>query len=252
MSHLPPNHRTVMDRFIAACRADGRIIAAFLGGSYASGTADAWSDLDLYLITTDEAYEAFIGDKETFIRQLGEPLYLEDWGTPQFYFFILADGTEGELGIGQASRFQQIHGGAYQMLVDKQGILAGVDFPEHTADSVEQRNTLRQLINNFWHEIAHLNKALVREQLWFAYGSLEIMRHICVNLARLQHNFADPDIGDEPFFKIEQAMPVAQVETLLSTFCPLEQHAIRQAGQTLLHFYREAKRWQPAAKPMNM
>ena len=48
-----------MNRFVAACQADERVVAAFLGGSYARGTADAYSDLDLCLITTDEAYEDF-------------------------------------------------------------------------------------------------------------------------------------------------------------------------------------------------
>jgi len=237
---LPSQHKIIVERFVAACQTDARIVGAFLGGSYASGTADAHSDLDLYLITTDEAYAAFIAEKAVFIQQMGAPLFLEDWGTPHCYFFIFADGTEGELWIGQASRFQQIHSGAYTVLVDKQGILAGVDFPSHTADPIEQVETLRQLIMNFWHELGHFNKALARGQLWFAYGSLEIMRHICVNLARLRHNFADANAGDEPYFKLEQAMPVAQIAALQATFCPLEAAAIHQAGLVLCQFYRDA------------
>ena len=236
---LPSNHKIIVDRFVAACQADARVVGALLGGSYATDTADAHSDLDLYVITTDEAYEEFIVEKEAFIQQLGEPLFLEDWGKRHFYFFILADGTEGEVGIGQASRFQQIHGGTYVVLVDKQDILAGVDFPSHAADPLDQSETLRQLIMNFWHEVGHFNKALARGQLWFAYGSLETMRHICVNLARLRHNFADANVGAEPYFKLEQAMPVAQVAPLQATFCPLEAAAIRRAGFVLLQFYRE-------------
>ena len=239
MSSLPLNYQTVTDRFIAACNADDRIAAAFLGGSYASGKADAHSDLDLYIITTDEAYEAFVGDKEMFVHQLGEPLFLENWGAAHGYLFILADGVEGELWIGKASRFQHIHGGAYQVLVDKQGILDNAAFPLHKADPTEQLAKLRQLIMDFWHELGHFNKALARGQLWFAIGSLEELRNICVNLARLRHNLADPDVGDEPYWKIELAMPVEQLAPLQATFCPLELKAIRRAGQTLLDFYRE-------------
>lgn len=236
---LLPNHKTVLDRFLAACQADARILAAFLGGSYASGKADAWSDLDLYLITADEGYNAFINDKESFIQQLGEPLYLEDWGTLHGNCFILAGGIEGELWIGQASHYKHIHGGAYKVLVDKQGILGGVEFPLHEADPTDQLDTLRQLIMDFWHEMGHFTKALARGQLWFASGSLEELRGICVNLARLRHNFADPDVGDEPYWKVEQALPVELLAPLRSTFCPLEQEAIRHAGQTVLQFYRE-------------
>jgi predicted nucleotidyltransferase len=62
-----------MERFVAACREDERVMAAFLGGSYARGTADAHSDLDLYVITTDGAFDAFCVERAAFIRNLGEP-----------------------------------------------------------------------------------------------------------------------------------------------------------------------------------
>jgi lincosamide nucleotidyltransferase len=228
----------VVDRFLAACQADDRVVAAFLGGSYASGTADAYSDLELYVITTDADYEEFLVGREAFIRTLGEPLFLEDWGNPNCYFFIFADSTEGEWWIGRQSDFKQIHGGAHTVLLDKQGILTGVDFPLHEADPTEQLETLRQLIMSFWHEVGHFNKALARQQVWFADGSLEAMRHICVNLARLQHNFRDEGVGEEPFFKVEQAMPVEQLAPLQATFCPLELEAIRQAGAVIFQFYR--------------
>lgn len=236
---LVADHQTVLDRFVATCQADGCVVAAFLGGSYAKGTADVNSDLDLYLITSDEAYAAFIAAKEDFIRQLGEPLFLEDWGTPHCCFIILAGGTEVELWIGQASRFAHIHDGPYQLLLDKQALLAHAEFPARRAARDEQRTFLRGQILSFWHEVGHFSKALAREQVWFAYGSLEVMRKICVNLARLRHDFADADVGDEPYFKIEQAMPVEQLAALQATFCPLEATAIRAAGLVILQFYRE-------------
>ncbi len=237
---LRPNHKIIVDRFVAACQADARILGAFLGGSYATGTADAHSDLDLCLITTDEAYEAFLAERKAFVHKLGEPLFLEDFGTAYCDCFILADRTEGEVSIGRASYYKHIYGGASIVLLDKVGILAGIDFPEHQADPTAQLDTLHQLMMGFWHEIGHFNKALAREQLWFAYGSLETMRQICVHLARLRHNFADAHIGEEPYFKLEQAMPVEQIAPLQVTFCPLEAAAIRQAGFVILQFYREA------------
>ena len=124
------------------------------------------------------------------------------------------------------------------MLLDKHGLLTDVTFPLHEADPTEQNENLRRLIMNFWHEVGHFNQALARNQLWFAYGSLETMRHICVNLTRLRHNFADASVGEEPYFKLEQAMPVEQLAPLQVTFCPLEATAIRQAGAVLLQFYR--------------
>ena len=42
--HLPDNHRDVVSRFLAACQADERIVAAFLGGSYAKDKTDKFSE----------------------------------------------------------------------------------------------------------------------------------------------------------------------------------------------------------------
>jgi hypothetical protein len=228
-----------VDRFVAVCQADERVVAAFLGGSYARGAADVYSDLDLYMVTTDEAYDEFCAERESFIRRLGEPAFLEDFGASHGLFYIFSDGTEGELWLGRESHFQHIHGGAYTVLLDKQGILSGVDFPKHEADPDEQAERLGQLIMVFWHDMLHLIKALGRGQLWFAYGQLEVLRQICLNLARLRHNFADPDIGDEPHFKIEDAMPVEQLAPLQATCCPLEPQAMLQAARTIFRFYRD-------------
>src|SRR6266487_3633521 len=128
---LPHHHQLVVNRFIAACQADERIVAAFLGGSYASGTADACSDLDLYLVTTDEAYDDFFNGREAFIRLLGEPVFLGDFNGYGFDMvtFIFADDTEGELVLGRESHFTHIHGGPYRVLLDKKAILAGIVFP---------------------------------------------------------------------------------------------------------------------------
>src|SRR5262245_24816098 len=134
---LSHNHRAFLDRFVAACQADERVVAAFLGGSYARGGADAHSHIDLGLITTDAAYEEFVAGREAFMRLLGEPAFLEDFGSTVNMFFIFPDGTEGELALGRESRFDHIHGGPYQVLLDKKNLLAGAVFPLHEADPAE-------------------------------------------------------------------------------------------------------------------
>ena len=103
---LPDSHQKIVDRFIASCQADGRIVAAFLGGSYARNTADQFSDLDLFFITTDEAYEDFLAERESFVRLLGEPLFLESFGAVNGYSIIYSNGTEAEIFFGRESKFK--------------------------------------------------------------------------------------------------------------------------------------------------
>lgn len=237
----PHHHREIIEKFVTACQADDRILAAFLGGSYAAGKADRYSDLDLYFIVTDEAYEPFISEREKFVHVLGEPLFLEDFGVRHGYLIIFANGAEAEFWFGRESHFTHIHEGPYEILLDKKGLLSDVVFPPYTADLDEQTEVLKKQLAWFWHELSHFLKAMGRKQLWFAYGQIEVMRKICVNLARLHYNFADAYLGDggEPYFKVEQILPVEQLAPLKSTYCVMEYAPILQAARVLCHFYQD-------------
>lgn len=232
-----PHHQATVERFVAACQADERVMAAFLGGSYARGTADAHSDLDLYVITTDRAFDAFCAERTAFVHKLDEPLFLEDFGNSDMICYILANDSEGEVGIGRVGAFTQLHSGPYRVLVDKCGILVDAIFPPHQAEPAAQSQKLQRLVYWFWHELSHFITAMQRDQLWWAHGQVEVMRLQCVNLARLRHNFADPYVSEE-YFKVELALPVEQIAVLETTFCPLEKAAMLQAALVILDFYR--------------
>ncbi|MEO6062556.1 MAG: aminoglycoside 6-adenylyltransferase [Thermoflexales bacterium] len=236
---LPDNYQDVVDRFIAVCQADKRIVAAFLGGSYAKDEADKYSDLDLYLVATDEAYGALLAQRDDLIRKLGEPLFLESFGRTHGRFVIFSNGADCEIWFGRESGYHQIHVGAYRVLLDKTGILAGEAFPMQEADPARQTEILRQQIDWFWHELSHFIKAMGRKQLWFAFGQLEVMRQMCVNLARLRHDFSDAYGGEEPYFKIEQALPVEQLSPLRATYCVMEYAPMLQAARVVCRYYQE-------------
>jgi len=236
---LRPNHLAFLNRFVEICREDDRVAAAFLGGSYAKGYADAYSDVDLCVITTDDAFEEFLNERENFLRSLGDLVFLEDFGTPNTAFYIFADDTEGELNFGSESRLDQIHSGPFKILLDKQNILSEAIFPPFEPPDSEQIQKLRGQIYGFWHELSHFITAMGRNQFWWARGQLETLRSKCVNLARLKHNFLDPDIGEEAYFKIENVMPVEQLSALRETFCPMEKGAMINAVMVIVQFYQE-------------
>src|SRR5215472_13290756 len=236
---MPQGHRIVVNRFVAACQEDERVVAAFLGGSYARGMNDAQSDLDLGLITSDEAYQDFFAGRKAFIRRLGEPVFLEDYhgDSGDVVCFIFADGTEGELMLGRQSHFTHIHVGPYRVLLDKQGNLERVVFSGHIPTQAEQIETLRKLIYWFWHDLLHhFITPMARGQLWSAYGGLEDMRRTCVNLTRLRQNFLAEAEGLE---KVEQAVPLEQLASLQETFCQLERDTMLQAALVIVRFYQE-------------
>src|ERR1700681_504466 len=234
-SQLSPPHRLAIDRFVAACQADDRVVAPVLGGSYASGQADAFSDLDLAVITTDATFDDFFSAREGFMRVLGEALFLESFDSPITLFAIFDDGTELELSIGRESQFDGILIGPYAVLVDKRGILSGAVFTGTRPTEAEQIETLRRLVYWFWHDVSHCVAAVGRGQLWWAQGQLEVLRRVCVELARLQMDFAEAPSG---YDKVNQAVPVDVLAPLESTLCALQREPMVQALRDIVRFYR--------------
>jgi hypothetical protein len=60
-----------------------------------------------------------------------------------------------------------------------------------------------------------------------------------VNLARLRNNFADADAGNEPYFKLDNAVPVEQLSPLKPTFCPMARTELLASSLALIRFYQE-------------
>jgi predicted nucleotidyltransferase len=239
INKFKPNQQGFLDLFTKACQQDDRIIAAFLAGSYARGAADEYSDLDLGLITTDEDFDDFSANLESFISRLGEPLFLEDFGLPNIVFYIFENGVEGELGIRRASQFAEIHTGPYQILLDKRDLLTGVAFHGKQPDPKAQTEKLRRLLTSFWHEWLHFISALGRGQLWWAQGQVEVLRGYCVSLARMHSDFFDEYIGEEPYFKIDEAITLEQLSALQPTFGPMERGHLHKAGKVIVQVFRE-------------
>jgi predicted nucleotidyltransferase len=230
------DHSLVVSRFVEACSADDRIVAAFLRGSRARGEADEYSDLDLCVITKDEAIENVMAERAAFVRQLGEPVFMEDFGLDRIAFFILADGTECELVFGREGALEELHVGTFVTLVDKRGILDGAEFPLPQPDTDERREQLRQVLNWFWHDLSHFMAALGRGELWWASGQLKALRRYCVNLIRIEHGV---EAQEEAYEKLEKAVPGSELAALQPTFCPMERGAMLKATLDIVSFFRE-------------
>jgi predicted nucleotidyltransferase len=235
---LRPNHQRIMDRFMTACQTDDRVAAALHVGSYVKDLADEHSDLDLYVITTDNGYKDFIASRSTFVERLGEPLFMENFDQPDFVFLIFADGSEVEISFGRATQLNEILNDPFKVLLDKKNITPGLVLRERETNYEEQKEKLRRLIYWFWHELSHFSTALARGQFWWAQGQLGALRLCCINLIRLQNNFSDQEIGEEGYFKIEKVIPVEQLSALEMTYCPMEKRAMLESAFEIVRFFR--------------
>jgi predicted nucleotidyltransferase len=235
-SQSPREHDDVITRVVEVCSADDRIVALFLGGSRARGQADEYSDIDLCFIVADDAYPHVIAEREALVRRLGEPLFFEDFGHEHMAFAILADGTDLELHFFRVGDLRAIRSGPHRVLLDGEGILAGVEFPLPEVDPAAQVGSLRQILFWFWHDVAHFTAAIGRDQLWWAAGQLEQLRHYCVNLVRIDQGGAPEG---EPYWKLDAEISTEPLGSLRSTFSPMERDEMLRAGLSVVAFFRE-------------
>jgi D-3-phosphoglycerate dehydrogenase len=67
----------------AALQGDERVVAAWLGGSLAAGTADAYSDVDLRVAVADDAFDAFVADWPDVAERLAPTVMRRRIGPPE-------------------------------------------------------------------------------------------------------------------------------------------------------------------------
>jgi hypothetical protein len=195
--------RAGIARFADACSADPLVVAAFLGGSFASGTADAFSDLDVYVVTEEPDYGEFFARRERFMRTWGDPAFLDttvNFGGFGFdmLHFVFRDGVCGELAMGHRNNLLALHGGPHEVLVDKADVLDGVTFPLYEQPEEERVAEVERALAWFWLDVIGLAKALGRGRIAAAMRSLGSMRDRCETIvgadARLiaSHTTGDP------------------------------------------------------------
>lgn len=222
-------------RFEAACTDDERIIAAFVGGSVARGTADDHSDLDLCVVTTDDGFDDVFTERASIVGALGRPLFLEVWGDehPEV-FTILADGSVVEMFFVRQRDLSVAEVGAIAPLIDRHGVLAAVDLPVRPPARGDLVAATREVLAWFWHDADHLTTALARGHAWWAYGQVEALRGHCVNVVRLG---AGRPSEPEPYWKLDADLSTEPLEDVRRTIVPIELPALSRAGRELVAFF---------------
>jgi hypothetical protein len=213
-------NRAAVERFRRACADDPLVVAAFLGGSLAVGTADEVADLDVYALTREQDYGRFFERREAFVAAWGDPVFLETTQDFEGFGFdmlhlVFADGVWGELALGHTGNFRSLHGGAYDVLVDKTGMLDGVEFPLYEPSEEERSAATEHALGWFWLDVLGLAKELTRGHLWDAQLYLAQMRRRC-------------------------AVVLDDRAPLLASFARSDPDEIRRAAEELVGVYRQA------------
>lgn len=109
-----------------ACQAHPAIQALWLQGSLGRGDADAQSDIDAYVAVDDEAVQAFVADRESFLRRLGRVIVWTDLASPatRCVHALYANGTRLDLFVEPSSKIGEAKRPPFAVVLDKNGAAA--------------------------------------------------------------------------------------------------------------------------------
>src|SRR5947209_272643 len=110
-----------IERLKALATADHRVVACWLQGSLADGSADALSDIDAYLAMRDADFDAVFADRRALVEHLGDALFFADGIIPglQAVHAVLQGPAKLDLFFERVSRSPELQRPAVLMLVDK-------------------------------------------------------------------------------------------------------------------------------------
>ena len=70
-----PQHRGLLERAFVRFQDDVRAVGLLVGGSLAHGGADFYSDIDLYVVVRDGAFEDIFAERSSIAEAVGPPLF---------------------------------------------------------------------------------------------------------------------------------------------------------------------------------
>ena len=117
---IEARHEAVLAKLIEAAEADDRVVAAWLQGSRADGTADPFSDIDFYIAIKDEAFVSF--DRIEFIERAAHVLVHAELPGNLGVVCLLQGPVKLDLLVEEASAVGQPARPAAKMLVDKDDV----------------------------------------------------------------------------------------------------------------------------------
>lgn len=215
-----PLHAEKLEAALSLFRNDPSVIGIVLGGSFAVGTPDEYSDLDLYLVIEDADFTDVFNKRETRARSLGNPLswFVADHNPAgQHDHIVLYDDfvkidfiylRRSELPLyGKFRQFRVLHDpvGAVH------GSLSEQAKPSYGKVDIAITN------QKFWGWVWYTFGKLMRGEIWEALEATAFMRaHALIPLINAKN-----ELGNEGFRRLEQkldAYTAARLQTTVSAY----------------------------------
>lgn len=236
---LLPAHRTLLERAVNYFQSDDRVIGMILGGSLAHGAGDFYSDVDLYIVARDEAFEAVFDERDVATRTIGPPLFrfIVDPipGGSRDYIVMYPGPVKLDLMYYRESDVLPAPKWAgCAMLTDASGLIQDVLVGSRDlAPPAPISDELLVLDQRFWTLCWYVFGKIMRGELWEALDGIHTVRSDIL-LPMLDRAAGRPYEG---YRRLETKLDFEMVERLADTLASLEGEAVYDALQAEISLY---------------
>jgi len=208
-------------------------------GSMATGTADKYSDLDLYLLVQGDKYDEIYGQRSSFARKIGKVIstFEVEWPNCQLYGVILDNCVEVDLCYCKPEQIEMF--GPYNVIVDKIGNLEEL-LSKHTLTyETDVKKRLTEHMDFAAYNLLHAINMLGRGEYWSSIRQVEILRKRVVSLIGLR---TKTDVEEE-YRRLEQLASEETNRSLQETLCHYNFESIAKAiSATTALFIQQAQK----------
>jgi predicted nucleotidyltransferase len=238
-----PEHRKLLEEAVTRFRNDIRVVGLVVGGSLAHGTADFYSDVDLYIVAQDEAFDEIFAERDTTVEAVGLPLFgftvdpapggstdhiVIYEGPVKFDFMYLKESE-----LKPAPKWVSC-----VVLKDATGHVGGiVANSEGLAPPRPTTEALLELNQMFWTRCWYVFGKIVRGELWEALDVLHSIRSLAL-VPSLDWAAERPHEG---YRRLENKTDAAMASRLLATVTPVQPEALFSALQAEVELFRSLR-----------
>jgi predicted nucleotidyltransferase len=246
--HLPsldrlPQHRELLERVFARFRDDIRAVGLVLGGSLAQGGADFYSDVDLYVVVRDGAFEDVFAERNSTAEAVGSPLFnfaVDPVPRGSTDHIVVYDGPVkfDFMYLRESDLRPHPRWDGCVVLKDTHGRVGAVVARSEALSPPRPRaEELSELNQKFWTWCWYAFGKIERGELWEALDTLHSIRSLAL-VPLLDWTAERPHQG---YRRLERKTNQEQATRLLSTVAPMRARALHAALRAEVELFRELR-----------
>jgi hypothetical protein len=178
----------LLSRLVELLRAEPLVLAAWLYGSHGRGEADAYSDLDVWVVAED--VPGLLARWPELAAGLGPLAHVEPMRGMTGFRHVLPDWTCLDVWISPRTAIDSRDAGAVRLLFDRAGV--GGELPAATPAPAPAVDKAVGLTSEFLRTLGHLPAVLARGDVLYGASLAQVLRLTLIELMLCDLRLADP------------------------------------------------------------